>query len=110
MWLKPNLSLVNIFNSKWVINIENFPFNRPYKHLLIKFGKKEFFKYSVLQGNIWKVLGIYENFSFVEVSYEYVIVSQSKKVYRVDTIASYIFFVGGTQAPFLDTTYYERDL
>ena len=56
------------------------------------------------------MLGIYENFSFVEVSYEYVMVSQSNKVYRVDTIASYIFFVGGTQAPFLDTTYHERGL
>ena len=72
--------------------------------------EKRVLKYSVLQGNIWKVLSIYENFSFVEVSYEYVMVSQSNKVYRVDTIASYIFFVGGTQAPFLGTTYHERGL
>ena len=54
-----------------------------------------------------KVLGyIYENFSFMEVNYEYVMVSQSKGIYKA--IASSIFFVGGTQTAIHDTTYHER--
>ena len=34
--------------------------------------KKEFLKYLVLQGNNLKCLGVTENFSFTQASYEYV--------------------------------------
>ena len=44
----------------------------------------------------------------MEVSYECVMVARLKEIYRANTIASSIFFVGGTQASILDTTYNER--
>ena len=45
-------------------------------------------------------------FSFVEVSYEYVMVARLKRIYRANAIASFIFFVGDTQNP----TYHEKSL
>ena len=44
----------------------------------------------------------------MEVSHEYVIIVRLKKIYKANTIAPYISFVGGTQAPILDTTYHGR--
>ena len=41
-------------------------------HPSMTYGKREFSKCSVQQGNTQKVLGCLENFSFVEVSYEYI--------------------------------------
>ena len=41
-------------------------------HPSMTYGKGEFSKCSVQQGNTQKVLGCLENFSFVEVSYEYI--------------------------------------
>ena len=70
--------------------------------------KKECSEYSVLQGNTWEVLGVCENFLFVEVSNEYVMVGGLKEIYKANTTASTIFFVEGTQAPTFDTTYQER--
>ena len=35
-------------------------------------------------------------------------VARLKEIYRTNTIVSSIFFVGGTQASILDTTYQER--
>ena len=61
-------------------------------------GKKEFLKYSVLQGNT----------SFAEVSCECVMVARLKEIYRANIIASSIFLVGGTQAPILHATYHKR--
>ena len=58
-----------------------------------------------IYGKCWVVSEI---FSFVEVSYGYVMVARLRGSYRANTIASSIFFVGGTQAPILDTTYHER--
>ena len=58
-----------------------------------------------IHGNCW---GVCENFSFVEVSCKYVMLARWKEIYAENTIALYIFFVGGAQAPILDTTYGER--
>ena len=51
---------------------------------------------------------ICENFLFVEVSCEYVMVTWFKEIYRANTIILFIYFVGSTQALLLDTTYHER--
>ena len=66
-------------------------------HSLMTCRRKEFLKYSVLQGNE-KCWGLRGSFSFVEVSYEYVMIARLKGIYRARTITSSIFFVGGTQA------------
>ena len=64
-------------------------------------GKKEFLKYSVLQGSTcW---GKLVSGCLWQVSYECM-----KEIYKVSTIASFIFFDGGTQAPILDTNYHKR--
>ena len=49
-----------------------------------------------------KCWGICENFSFVEVIYEYVMVVLLKQIYRADTIAWSIFFFGCAQVPVLE--------
>ena len=71
-------------------------------------GKKEFLRYSVLKEKHGKCWGVCENFSFVEVSYDYMMVARLNKICRAKTMALSIFFVGSTQAPILDTTYHER--
>ena len=45
-----------------------------------------------------------------ELSYEYVMVARLKGIYRANTVASSIFFVGGTQTSILDTIYHKRSL
>ena len=52
--------------------------------------------------------GACESFSFMEVSYEYVMVARLKEIYRANIIALSIFFAGGTQAPIFDTAYHKR--
>ena len=65
--------------------------------------------------NVWIkfvpfIINVCENFSFVNVSYENVIVSWLQEIYRANTIVSSIFFVGGPQAPILRTAYHEKSL
>ena len=55
-----------------------------------------------------KCSSVCENFSFVEVNYEYVMIVWLKGIYKVNTIASSMFFAGGTQVTILDTVYRER--
>ena len=43
-----------------------------------------------------------------EVSYEYVMVTTLKEIYRANTIASSFFFAGDTQSPILGITFHER--
>ena len=43
-----------------------------------------------------------------EVSYEYVMVTTLKEIYRANTIASSFFFAGDTQSPILSITFHER--
>ena len=47
--------------------------------------------------------------SFVEISHEYENVAWLIGIYRANTIASSVFFVGNTRGPILDTTYQERN-
>ena len=54
--------------------------------------------------------GVCENFLFMEVNYEYVIVARLKEIYRANIIASSIIFVGDTQVLVLDKTYHDRSL
>ena len=44
--------------------------------------------------SVVEYMGVCENFLFVEVSYEYVMVARLKGLYKENTIASSIFFVG----------------
>ena len=48
------------------------------RYSVLQGNTKEFLRYSVLQGNTRKMLSIFENFLFVEVSYEYVMVARLK--------------------------------
>ena len=69
-------------------------------------GKKKVFKaFNSTRKYMENLGGFDENYSFVELNYEYVMVARLE---NTNTIAPSIFFVGGTQAPILDTTYYER--
>ena len=43
-----------------------------------------------------------------EVSYEYVMVTTLKEIYRANTNASSFFFAGDTQSPILSITFHER--
>ena len=70
------------------------------------YGKKSFWSiqfYKEIHGKYWVAC---ENFSFVEVSYEYVMVAWLKRTYRANTAVSFIFFGEDTQAPTLDTIYH----
>ena len=71
-------------------------------------NKKSFWSIHIYNEIYGKCLGVCENFSFLDVRYEYVMLARLKEQYRVNTIVSSIFFVGGTQSPILDTTYHER--
>ena len=74
-------------------------------HSLMSRGKNEFLKYSFLRGDIWKVFGCLRK--FVEICYEYVMFARLKEIYRTNTIAQSVFFVGNTQVPIIDPTYHE---
>ena len=71
-------------------------FGTNWMHSLMTYEKKEFFKYSVLQGNTLKVLGCLWKFLI-----------WGSKFWECDgcsvenTISSSIFFVGDTQPKFL---------
>ena len=59
--------------------------------LLMTYFEKEF-NHSVLQGHTGKYQGTCENFAFVELSYEYMMVARLIGIWRANTIASSIFF------------------
>ena len=58
-----------------------------------------------MHGKCWDVC---ENYSCVKRSYEHEMFARLKEIYRANTIALTINFVGGTQARILDTTYHQR--
>ena len=75
-----------------------------------KIWKKRVF---IIFSSTWKYMEsteLSENFSFVEISYEYVMVAQLKEIYKPNTTASSMFFLGGGQGQILNTTYYKRSL
>ena len=51
-----------------------------------------------------KCWDVCENYSQVETGYKHEIFAWLKNIYRANTLASTINFVGGTQAPILDAT------
>ena len=105
----------------------HFPFNRSYKFyqclgkiILITIATNVWFKFFSFSNDIWskrvfelfssarkymECWGAYENFSFVEVSHEYVVVARFRGIYRANAVVSLIFFGGGTQVPIFDTSY-----
>ena len=105
----------------------HFPFNRSYKFyqclgkiILITIATNVWFKFFSFSNDIWskrvfelfssarkymECWGVYEYFSFVEVSHEYVVVARFRGIYRANAVVSLIFFGGGTQVPIFDTSY-----
>ena len=118
------------FYSKWVINIVDFPFSRPYKfHQYIATNIintratnvwdevyfihqwhviKTFLKYSVLQENRWKLLEYLWQFFICEGKLWICAGCPLKEIYRANKITSLMFFIGGNKAQVLDTSYQER--
>ena len=72
---------------------------------LITCTKKEFLKYSALQGNTCKVLQCLCQFLIEGSKFEYVMIVLLKEINRAKTIVSSVFFVGGTEVPILDAIY-----
>ena len=102
-WLKPNCNLVNnfictesltlkVFLWMCLINFNNILRNRLYQVELRISGSKLF--YSCMTFEIFRFARdhIDENFSLTVVNHKYRMVDQLKKLYRVSTIFSSIFF------------------
>ena len=73
---------------------------------------KSFWSIQISKETHGKCLGVCENFSFLELRYECVMLAWLKglkKLYRANTISSSIFLVGGTQTLILDTTLWQEE-
>ena len=79
-------------------------------HPSMTYRKREFSKCSVQQGNTQKVLGCLGNFSFVEVSYECMMVARLKRIFEANAIVLSIFFGGVKQVQVLGAIHHKRSL